>query len=98
MSRPSACSLLRYDIMKKIINMLKKDDNALSLGRVCALVSFIAFIAVSALLAVQGKSWGNYDTFAWICAALMFVQLGNKAIECGAFRIVVDKKEGERRG
>ena len=84
--------------MKKIINMLKKDDNALSLGRVCALISFIAFIVVSILLACQGKSWGNYDTFAWICAALMFVQLGNKAIECGAFKIIVDKKEGAKNG
>lgn len=84
--------------MEKILNMLKKDDNALSLGRVCALVSFIAFIAVSVFLACQGKHWGNYDTFAWICASLMFVQLGNKAIECGAFKIVVDKKDGVKNG
>lgn len=84
--------------MKKIINMLKKDDNALSLGRVCALVSFIAFIFISAILAYQCKSWGNYDTFAWICASLMFVQLGNKAIECGAFKIILDKKEGGKHG
>ena len=83
--------------MKTINDMLNKDDNALSLGRVCALVSFIAFIAVSVFLACEGQHWGNYDTFAWICASLMFVQLGNKAIECGAFKIVVEK-DGVKNG
>lgn len=78
--------------------MLKKDDNALSLGRVCALVGFILFAIVSLYLALKTSTWGNYDTFAWICASFIFVQLGNKAIECGAFKIVVDKKEGMKNG
>lgn len=33
--------------MEKLINMFKKDDTALSIGRVCAVGTFLAFIGIS---------------------------------------------------
>lgn len=73
--------------MKKLINMLKKDDNTISIGRLCAVLAMLLFIIVSLYLAFAGKVWGNYDTFSWCCLAYVVVQLGNKAIETKAFKI-----------
>lgn len=73
--------------MKKLINMLKKDDNTISIGRLCAVLAMLLFIIISLYLAFAGKVWGNYDTFSWCCLAYVVVQLGNKAIETRAFKI-----------
>lgn len=75
------------DNMKKILNMLKKDEETISIGRVCAVLAIVLFIVVSLFLALSVKTWGNYDTFAWVCLAFVIVQLGNKAIETKAFKI-----------
>lgn len=73
--------------MQKLLNMLKKDDNTISIGRLCAVLAMLMFIVVSLYLAFAGKVWGNYDTFSWCCLAYVAVQLGNKAIETRAFQI-----------
>lgn len=73
--------------MKKILNMLKKDEETISIGRVCAVLAMVSFIVVSLFLALCVKTWGNYDTFAWVCLTFVIVQLGNKAIETKAFKI-----------
>lgn len=73
--------------MKKLINMLKKDEETISIGRICAVLAMVLFIVVSLFLAFSGKTWGNYDTFAWVCLAFVLVQLGNKAIETRMFKI-----------
>lgn len=73
--------------MKKLINMLKKDEETISIGRICAVLAMGLFIVVSLFLAFSVKTWGNYDTFAWVCLAFVLVQLGNKAIECRMFKI-----------
>ena len=73
--------------MKKLINMLKKDEETISIGRICAVLALVLFIVVSLFLAFSVKTWGNYDTFAWVCLAFVLVQLGNKAIETRMFKI-----------
>ncbi len=78
--------------MKKFINMLKKDEETISIGRICAVLAMVLFIVVSLFLAFSVKTWGNYDTFAWVCLAFVLVQLGNKAIETRAFKISNDKR------
>ena len=32
--------------MRKIINMLKKNDNAYSVGRICAVIGFVVWVLV----------------------------------------------------
>lgn len=73
--------------MRKIINMLKKDENAYSIGRVCALIAFVLWAGLSLKLALLVETWGNYETLTMGMIALMLVQLGNKAIETRAFKV-----------
>ena len=73
--------------MRKLLNMLKKDDTAYSIGRVCALVAFILWCGATVWLVADAKTWGNYETCTLGMIALMLVQLGNKAIETRAFKI-----------
>ena len=73
--------------MRKFLNMIKKDDNAYSVGRVCAVVSFIVWCGISIWLAAFARTWGNYEAFTLGMVALLLVQLGNKAIETRAFKI-----------
>lgn len=80
-------SVQRGLIMKKLWNMLKKNEETISIGRLCAVLAMVLFIVVSLYLGFTVKTWGNYDTFAWVCLAFVIVQLGNKAIETKAFKI-----------
>ena len=73
--------------MKKLLNMLKKDENAYSVGRICAVVGFIVWVVLSLYLGFFAKTWGNYESFTLGMVALLLVQLGNKAIETRAFKI-----------
>lgn len=73
--------------MKKLLNMLKKNEETISIGRLCAVLAMVLFIVVSLFLSLSVKTWVNYDTFAWVCLAFVIVQLGNKAIETKAFKI-----------
>lgn len=77
--------------MRKLLNMIKKDENAYSVGRVCAIVSFLVWCGVSIWLAAFAKTWGNYESFTLGMVALLLVQLGNKAIETRGFKVNSDK-------
>nr|DAY60536.1 MAG TPA: hypothetical protein [Caudoviricetes sp.] len=82
--------------MEKLINMFKKDDTALSIGRVCAVGTFLAFIGVSVYLAVIGRTWGNYEAFSVGCVGYIIAQLGNKYVEMRGVKI--GDKEGMKIG
>ncbi len=77
--------------MKKLLNMLKKDDNTLSIGRLCAVLAFILFCAISLYLAFFVKTWGNYEAFAMACVSFMLAQLGNKYVETKAMKVKSDE-------
>lgn len=73
--------------MRKFLNMLKKDDNTISVGRFIAVVAFILWVIVNIYLCITTKMQGIYEAFCLTVIALILVQLGNKAIECRMFRI-----------
>lgn len=77
--------------MRKLLNMLKKDDNTISVGRLCAVLAFILFASVSLYLAVLVKTWGNYEAFAMACVSFMVAQLGNKYVETRMVKIGNEK-------
>ena len=78
--------------MQKFLNMLKKDENSLSVGRFTAVAAFILWAGVSLYLAIKNVAWGIYEPFCLTVVALVLVQLGNKAIECRMFKIGSDQK------
>lgn len=73
--------------MRKLLNMLKKNDTAYSIGRVCALISFVVWCGVTIWLAAKVQTWGNYETCTMGMVAMLLVQLGNKAIETRTFKV-----------
>ena len=73
--------------MRKFFNMLKKDDDTISVGRFTAVAAFILWAGVSLYLAIKNVAWGIYEPFCLTVVALVLVQLGNKAIECRMFKI-----------
>lgn len=77
--------------MNKLFNMLKKNDTAYSIGRICALVSFIVWCGVTIWLAAKVQMWGNYETCTIGMVALLLVQLGNKAIETRMFKVIPEE-------
>ena len=77
--------------MRKIINMLKKNDNAYSVGRICAVVGFIVWVLVTLWLAFFARTWGNYESCTLGTVALLLGQRGNKAIETRAFKITKEE-------
>lgn len=77
--------------MKKLLNMLKKDENTLSIGRLCAVLAFVLFCVISLYLAFFVKMWGNYEDFAMACVSFMLAQLGNKYVETRTFKITKEE-------
>ena len=73
--------------MKKFFNMLKKDDDTISVGRFTAVVAFLLWFFLSLYMALKNQAWGSYETFSLTMMALVLAQLGNKAIECRLFKI-----------
>lgn len=73
--------------MRKLLNMLKKDDNAYSVGRICAVIGFIVWVLVTLWLDFWARTWGNYESCTLGMVALLLVQLGNKAIETRMFKV-----------
>ncbi|MFR4383254.1 MAG: hypothetical protein ACLT4X_02605 [Phascolarctobacterium sp.] len=45
--------------MKKLWNMLKKDEETISIGRLCAVLAMVLFIVVSLYLGFTVKTWGT---------------------------------------
>lgn len=77
--------------MKKLWDILKREDNYLSLGRICAVISFLMWIGVTVYLVVFNKSWMHYDTLTIAAVCNLLVQVANKAVECKLFNV----KDGE---
>ena len=77
--------------MRKLINMLKKNDNAYSVGRICAVIGFVVWVLVTLWLAFFARTWGHYESCTLGMVALLLVQLGNKAIETRTFKITKEE-------
>lgn len=73
--------------MRKLLRMLQKDEDTISIGRFAAVVAVMLWVIISAYLAIQNLTWGCYDSFCMTVVALAIVQLGNKTFECRMFKI-----------
>lgn len=82
--------------MRKLLRMLQKDENTISIGRLTAVLAFVLWFGLSLYLGILAKTWGCYETFCLTTVAFVLVQLGNKAIETRAFKISSEKKSGEQ--
>lgn len=82
--------------MRKLINMLKKNDNAYSVGRICAVIGFAVWVLVTLWLAFFAKPWSGYESCTLGMVTLLLVQLGNKAIETRMFRVRSEERNNER--
>ena len=80
--------------MRKLLRMLQKDENTISIGRFTAVLAFVLWLGLSLYLGLLTKAWALYETFCLAVVAFVLVQLGNKAIETRAFTIRSEKKEG----
>ena len=78
--------------MKKFFNMLKKNDDTISVGRFTAVAAFLLWLFLSLYMALKNQAWGSYETFSLTMIALVLAQLGNKAIECRMFKIIGGNK------
>lgn len=65
--------------MDKLLEMFK-EGGVYSLTRVLPTIGYTVFIVVSIVLAVMGRTWGNYGEFAMATGGAIIVQLGNKFI------------------
>lgn len=63
--------------MKKMTDMLK-EGGVYSLTRVLPTLGYLVFIVMSIILAITGKHWDGYGTFAMATGGSIIVQLGNK--------------------
>ena len=58
-----------------------KESGILSYTRILSLVAFTFFIVVTCYLVLTGKTWGHYDTFAYMtCGGSLGLQGYNKHI------------------
>ena len=73
--------------MRKFLNMLKKDEDTISVGRFTAVAAFLLWVGISLYLAIKNVAWGIYEPFCLTVVALLLVQLGNKVIETRTFKI-----------
>ena len=87
----------RIEVMKmrKLLNVLKKDDNAYSVGRICAVIGFIVWVLVTLWLAFFAKTWSSYESCTLGMVTLLLVQLGNKAIETRMFKVKSEERNDE---
>ena len=54
--------------MKTYLKMIFYENGEASLTRLLAAVAFMAFLIGSGYLIFEGKTWGNYETFANLTA------------------------------
>lgn len=72
--------------------MLKRKD-CLSIGRVCALFTWIVWLSITEYLVVMDKIWAHYDTLTIASFVFLLVQVCNKYVDSKLFSV----KEGEQK-
>ena len=80
--------------MRKLLRMLQKDEDTISIGRFTAVLAFVLWFGLSLYLGLLTKAWALYETCCVAGVAVVVVQLGNEAIGTVAVTIGSGKKEG----
>lgn len=73
--------------MKSLINMLKKDETAFSIGRVCSIASFVLWAVITIYLVLLNRTWMHYDSLCICSFSFLLIQLCNKAVESKLFTV-----------
>ena len=81
--------------MRKLLRMLQKDENTISIGRFTAVLAFVLWFGLSLYLGLLTKAWALYETFCLAVVAFVLVQLGNKAIETRMFKVKSEERNDE---
>lgn len=80
--------------MRKLLNMLKKDETAFSLGRLLAVLAFMLWVGVTVFSVALNRYWQGYETLTIASVTFLLVQLCNKVVESRLFAI--KSKDGEK--
>ena len=78
--------------MRKLLNMLKKDDTAFSMGRLLSVIAFMLWVAVTVFSVALNRYWQGYETLTIASIVFLLVQLCNKAVESKLFSVKEVKK------
>ena len=81
--------------MRKILNMLKKDDTAFSMGRLLSVIAFMLWVAVTVFSVVTNRYWQGYETLTVASIIFLLVQLANKTVESKLFSVKNEVKKNE---
>ena len=73
--------------MRSLLNMLKKNENAYSMGRVCTLYAVLQWSIITLYLAFTGKVWQHYDTLTYATLGYVVIILCDKSFQSSAFSV-----------
>ena len=81
--------------MRKLLNMLKRNDNCISLGRLLAVIAFFLWVGVTVVSVALNRYWQGYETLTIASITFLLVQLGNKVVESRIFSVKNEVKQNE---
>lgn len=73
--------------MQKLINMLKKNDNAYSIARVLTIWESVLWSIITVFLVLTNREWKHYDTFTCSYIATLMVVLCDKTFQGALFTL-----------
>lgn len=79
--------------MRRLLNMLKKNENAYSMGKVVALWSVLLWSFVTIFLVLTNKTWAHYDTLTLETIGSVIIVLCDKSFQSSIFTV---KKDGDK--
>lgn len=81
--------------MRKLLNMLKKDDTAFSMGRLLSVIAFMLWVGVTVFSVALNRYWQGYETLTIASIIFLLVQLANKTVESKLFSVKNEVKKNE---
>ena len=81
--------------MRKLLNMLKKDDTAFSMGRLLSVIAFMLWVGVTVFSVALNRYWQGYETLTVASIIFLLVQLANKTVESKLFSVKNEVKKNE---
>lgn len=70
-----------------MIELLKREDDCVSLGRLTALCSWVLWVLATVGLLITGHEWAHYETLTTAAFGSLLIQVANKAVECKFFKV-----------
>lgn len=81
--------------MRRLLNMLKKNENAFSLGRLLSIFAFFLWVGVTVFTVALNRYWQGYETLTIASIVFLLVVMCDKLVECKLFS--VKNKDGENK-